>query len=159
MAAGIPLFRIREKCRVLMRIAQVVRDERTIRDDLVTDMQVLSGDVAAESRAEELQADTVAETCIEDSEVGFPGFDRDVGELVEERERDVGVVFCCDLLDFCEDEGLPFGGVSKVAEDPGGVHAGVELGCEEGAHYELECLVSMRDGIEGMVPTAMILSI
>ena len=75
-----------------MRLPEMICHKCAIRNNLVADVEGFPRHVAAEARAEELQADAVAETSLEDLEFAFPGFDGDVLELVEEGEFGVGVV-------------------------------------------------------------------
>lgn len=54
-----------------MHIPEVICNKRAVGNRLITDREVLPGDVPTKYRAEELQANAVAETSVKDFEVAF----------------------------------------------------------------------------------------
>lgn len=97
-----------------------------------------TADVAPEAGAGELNADAVAETEVDEWEFRLPGLNRDVGELVEEREGGVRGVFYAGGDYFGADFGEPGWGGGEVDEDPGCVYATVELACEDCSDNKLD---------------------
>lgn len=95
------------------------------------------GGVLAEEGAAADQADVLFEAEVDGGEFGFPRFDGDAHQAVDEGKGGVGAVAVGDGVDFFAHEVVPVRGFAEVDEDPSGVDAGVELACEEGADDEL----------------------
>lgn len=101
------------------------------------------GGVLAEESAAADQADVLFQAEVDGGKFGFPGFDGDAHQAVDEGEGGVGAVAVGDGGDFFVDQVVPVRVFAEVDEDPGGVDAGVELACEEGADDELGSNVRM----------------
>ena len=78
----------------------MVGDEGAGGDDLVAvaGRDGLPADVLAESGAEHLQPDGVAQAQVKHGEDGLPCFDGQLGELLDQRRRSVSAVFCSSCL-------------------------------------------------------------
>jgi hypothetical protein len=64
-----------------------------------------------------LQTDAVLQARVEDFKVILPRWLRDVGELVEKRQFEIGsmIMFGCDLLDFGKSSFPPVRIMTKIA--------------------------------------------